>query len=539
VEIEEATVRFIMRILGMVATGNVRGLATLVLGLALVGGLWETSLYNLSARATATGVMTEVGVELINPVLVQNSLGLSDTVYAALQAQAKANPTQPLGIPGLKVKVIGRDIAGKSFTDASRVIYAQVAEGYYDGGWTAVLAVPNTLLRAFGALAVLPQAVASQGAKQVGAPQLPSVPLPPLGAVGLSLQTFTAQGHAQVLAVDKWLIGIALACALLLALASPRWQRLTAPAWALISGAIPGALGIGVVAFFWARNAAGFKPYVGLLHLLAGAFVPVYIGSIGIGAAALVVAWIGDIVTHAAGANQAVKARARAQAAAQAAYQAPAPMYRPPASAGGGAQGYGDWGYQERRPIGSAGVSGGNSGARAGYPRNAQGRPASAPRSGPGGANAPVWQAPPQSTGWQQPRPASRPYSIPDWGQESGAPPQPAAPPPAWSRPDDPRPPYTGPSWAREPAGPQWPAAPQGDQWSPDPQGDQWSGAPQWGNPPAPPSRPPYGQPDRQGGGWPGAGQPPGSPPAREQDRGRDDGGWGSTPDDDPWTPRR
>ncbi|HEV2238992.1 MAG TPA: hypothetical protein VGR57_20200 [Ktedonobacterales bacterium] len=537
--------RFLTRIIGMVATGNVRGLATLLLGLTLIGGLWETSLYNLSARATATSVMTEVGVELVNPVLVNNSLGLSNTLYIALQAQAKANPTQALSIPGLKVRVTGREIAGKSFSDGSRVIYAKVADGYYDGGWAAVLAVPDSLTRGLGALAVLPQAVASQGAKQVGAPQLPNVPLPPLGAVGLSLQTFTAQGHAQVLTLVKWFLGIAAACLLLLALASTGWRRLTTPAWALISGALPGAFGIGVIAFFWARNAPTFKPYSGLLHLLAGAFVPVYIGAIGIGVAALIAAAVGDVATRTYGIGQAVKARARAQAQQQAARQAPAPLYRPPASAGS-AQGYGDWGYQERRPIGSAGGNAGGMGARA--PQVPPGRPANAPppRSSPAGANAPAWQPPGQGSGWQ-PREQTRPaQSGRDWGQQqpAAAPQQPAGPRPGWMAPDEPRAPYAGPDWASEPAGAGWSPAPQREQWSPDPPADPWPDTPPWGAPPAPPARAPYGRPDPRDDRWSDAGQPPyGSRypgnPGNPGGQGSTPGGsWGSSEDDDPWSPR-
>jgi hypothetical protein len=534
-------VRLVMRIMGMLATGNVRGLATLVLGLTLVGGLWETSLYNLSSRATATSVMTEVGVELINPVLVNNSLGLSNTLYTALLAQAKSNPSQALSIPGLKIQVTGREIAGKSFADGSRVIYQKVASGYYDGGWTAVLAVPDSLTHAFGALAVLPQAVASQGAKQVGAPQLPNVPLPPLGAVGLSLQTFTAEGHAQVASLVKWFLGIAAAAMVLLALASQGWRRLTAPAWALISGALPGAFGMGVIAFFWARSSKTFAPYAGLLHLIAGAYVPVYVGAIVIGVVALIAAWLGDIITHSVGVNQAAKAHERAQAAQLAAYSAPAPMYRPPASASG-ASGYGDWGgYQERRPIGGPG---GNVGGRPAYPQGPQGPQAPqgrpAPRYGPAGPNAPAWHPSPQGSAWQEPRPARPPYSNPNWGQQP-TPPPPAGPPPGWAPPDDSRPPYGGPSWADDPASSQWPPDQAADprlRGAQDAPGGQWPDAPPWDSPQAPPSRSPYGQSQPRGGRPGASGQPYGGRDSREQGSSRPDDGWGSSGSDDPWAPR-
>jgi hypothetical protein len=514
-----------MRILGMLATGNVHGLITLVLSLALVGGLWETSLYNLSSRGTATTVMTEVGVELVNPLLVNNSLGLNNTLYTALQAQAKANPAQALSIPGLKVHMTGRDIANKSFADGSRVIYAKVAAGYYDGGWTAVLAVPDSVTHGLGALALLPQAVASQGARQVGAPQLPNVPLPPLGAVGLSLQTFTASGHAQVLALDKWLIGIALLCLLLLAVASKRWQRVTAPAWAVVTGALPGAFGIGVIAFFWARNTVLFQPFSGLLHALAGAFIPVYLGAMAVGVAALVVAWVGDIATHAVDMRKAAAARERAQAERQAAYHAPAPKYRPPV---GGAQDYSDWGYQERRPIGSPGAGGqAGMGGRAGAPPNAPGRPAAAPGA--------AWQSSPPGTGWS---PASPAYGGPTWDLAPPPPSQPKPPGQGWAPSGTPRAPYSGPNWANDQAGGQRPATPPDDPWSSGSQDRQWPGAPPWGAPAEPAGRSPYDPAGSQGRGL-GAEQPPsGWRAPRGQGVQPDEGDWGTGADDDPWAPR-
>jgi hypothetical protein len=445
----------IFRLFGMFATGNFRALFATALGLCLVGGLWETSLVNLSSHTTATSVLTEVGVEVINPVLTNNSFGVSQSVYAAAQQSARAHPSQPISIPGIKVQVLGSDILGKSFNDGTRVIYQKVAEAYYTGGPGAVFNVPSNISSAISALALLPQAVESQGAKAVGVPQLPSVPLPPLGAIGLSPQLLTVHGHSQVQTLDYWLLGAALLFAALVALTSPRWRRLSNVCWSLISAAIPGVLGIGIIWFFWNRDPAPFQAYAGLLDALGSAFVPVYGGAVAVGVVGLVVAFAGDALLKAARAGRQVAPARAGQAsfsparrgAGDAPWDQPAPgaarpEYRRPPLPGSAYPQYGEQSpyaphpYAPLEPTAPYPPYGGQpAGQRPGEAQWGEQQPAAGwqPQQGPGagyGEQAypePTWpgQAPAQPPAQrpQQPQRPQRPQQRPGAGGQ-GWPPQ-------------------------------------------------------------------------------------------------------------------
>ncbi len=414
----------LFRLFGMLATGNFRGLFAALLGLALVGGLWESSLVMLSSRANATDAMTQVGVEIINPILVNNSFGLSQTVYNALETQAKAHPTQVIQVPGLNndvVHVLGSDIAGKSFIDGTHAVYAKVAIAYYDGGPGAAFAtakLPPAVTQALSAFALLPQMAASKAAQAAGAPQLPQAPLPDLSALGLSPTLLTAQGHAKALSLDYWFLGGAALFALLVAFMSPRWKRLSNVAWSLISAALPGALGLGLIWFLWTRNPTRFQPFAGLLTALGHAFVPVYGGAVAAGGAGLIIAYLGDMVLKRVG------------------------NYRVAAA------------VSSRAPA----VGGGRGGPVPGYARPEYRRP---PVPGPaqGGAH-------PYGSGAygaaQEPSAPYPPYASPGVGQPrtSGAQ-WPQAPAPAWGAPDPtiaPRPPAApAPYGQRSAGGTLWP----------------------------------------------------------------------------------
>jgi hypothetical protein len=469
----------IFRLFRMLATGNLRGLFTVLLGLALVGGLWETALVNLSSRPTATAIMTEVGVEIINPALIGHSFGLSQSVYSSLQATAKAHPNQPLAIPGInqnKVQLLGSDIAGKSFDDGTRAVYAKVAAAYYDDGPAGVFNVPAQITQAISLLSLLPQFAASQGAKAVGAPQLPQVPLPSLAAIGLSPQLFTAQGHTQVSSLQRWFLGAAALLALLVALLSPRWRRLSNVSWSLISAAIPGALMLGVIWGFWKYNPAPFQPFTGLLNLLGRVFVPVYGGAAAVGVAGLLVAATGDMILRSLGNRRTAAAwNARAPAAGGAA--------RAPAAGGAG---------------------------RAATPR-AQ----------------PEYRRPPM------PGPA---YASPD-----PAPTGPRAFPPT-PGPASPYPPSARPAMGQQArGGAPWPPSAGDAQWPPSPSWDapDLGMAPPQGVPPY--GQPGLGQSANAEAPWPGQGagtaQPP--DPFGGQYGGQRNPPWPPRDDDDPWAPRR
>src|SRR6516164_4354080 len=104
--------------MGGLVSAPIRALFSFLLGVALFLALWETALFNLSARPTAVGLLTEAGVGLINPALAHSAVGtygLSESGFVALQALAAAHPDDPVAIPGLNVDVKGSEIAGKSF----------------------------------------------------------------------------------------------------------------------------------------------------------------------------------------------------------------------------------------------------------------------------------------------------------------------------------------------------------------------------------------------------------------------------------------
>lgn len=279
-----------LKLLRFLVTGNMRGLVTFLLGLALLGALWEFTLVNVSSQATATGLMTQVGVEIVNPVLESHSFGLSQTVYATLEKQAAAHPTQTFTVPGLKVGVLGSAIAGKTFDQATTTYYSAVADAFYTGGANAVVASPAVL----GEIANLP--LLPQGQSLAGtASQLPSIPLPVSG-LGLSINLLTADGHSQAQTLALW-FGAASALLLgLLMLLSRGWGRLSRPGAALIGASLPGAVGVGIVWYIVSQNAAQFSPFSALLDLLAGAVVPTYVGAFAVGVLAVLVAIVGKVM---------------------------------------------------------------------------------------------------------------------------------------------------------------------------------------------------------------------------------------------------
>jgi hypothetical protein len=103
-------------------SGPFRAIFSFLLGIALFLALWETALFNVSARQTAVGLMTEAGVGLINPALEHSAFGtfgLSESGFASLQALAAARPDDPVAIPGLNVEVRGREITGTTLAVSS------------------------------------------------------------------------------------------------------------------------------------------------------------------------------------------------------------------------------------------------------------------------------------------------------------------------------------------------------------------------------------------------------------------------------------
>ena len=226
-----------------------RMLFSFLLGIALFLALWETALFNVSARPTAVGLLTEAGVGIINPALTHSALGtfgLSESGFAAIQAAAAARPNDPVTIPGLNVEVRGSEIAGKNFDDATRVVYGKVAEKFYDGGSGAAFSVPSGLQQALGLLSFIPVLG--------GATTTLNATASPLSAVGLSLNTLTAAGHAQVQTFMLWLWAAAGALALVIVFLSRGWSRVRHIGHSLVGSSLLGAALIGIVWYLWRQN---------------------------------------------------------------------------------------------------------------------------------------------------------------------------------------------------------------------------------------------------------------------------------------------
>ncbi|MGZ3583506.1 MAG: hypothetical protein ACXVDA_16335 [Ktedonobacterales bacterium] len=270
----------------------IRGRIHHLLGVVLLATLWVTSLANLSTRATATGVLTEIGANVLNPYLAANSFGLAEKAYGGLQSAATAHPNDALSLPFLKVQIKGRDIAGRNFADGTRIIYSKVAEGYYDNGPTTVFNLPSQLSQAidtyglFLATGSTPQNLPAG----VNLPHLPSFLQPLFIATGLSPYTLTAQGHDRIMSFLLWfwvatLVLAALALLLDTRSLSRRFSKLFLGSF---TGTLPAVLLIAGVWALAAFNPQTAAPYMGMLRLVTSSFLPVYGGAFAVSGIALI-----------------------------------------------------------------------------------------------------------------------------------------------------------------------------------------------------------------------------------------------------------
>jgi hypothetical protein len=282
-----------------------RMLFSFLLGIALFLALWETALFNVSARPTAVGLLTEAGVGIINPALTHSAagtFGLSESGFAVIQAAAAAHPNDPVAIPGINVEIRGSEIAGKNFDDATRVVYGKVAEKFYDGGAGAAFSVPSGVQQALGLLSFIPVLG--------GASTTLNTTASPLAAVGLSLNTLTAAGHTQVQTFMLWLWAAAGALALVIVLLSRGWSRVRHIGHAFVGSSLLGAALIGLVWYLWRQNPSGFASFSKPLNLVGGASAPVYIGALIAGLAAYAIALGGSVLSKSVRAGRAVQQRA-------------------------------------------------------------------------------------------------------------------------------------------------------------------------------------------------------------------------------------
>lgn len=277
----------------MVAPFRLRGLVTTLVGTLVLATLWLTSLTLLTARPTATDLLTEAGTQVLNPFLVGQGLGLSPPGYAALEAEARAHPGVALSLGVLKVRVLGRDVVGKSYPAVVELVYGRVAEAYYDGGAETAFNIPPQLMAALPTFGMF-----SPGNTRAGVPSLPGAPnLPQLPAflqpfftvVGLTPDTFTAAGHARLASLLPWFWVALAALAVLSVLLHPGERRLAGLLRGVVHGSWPVVL---VLVGLWVLSrvyTATFAPYTGLLGTISGAFLPIYGGAFAVGLVGLIV----------------------------------------------------------------------------------------------------------------------------------------------------------------------------------------------------------------------------------------------------------
>jgi hypothetical protein len=270
----------------------IRGRIHHLLGVVLLATLWVTSLANLSARTTATSMLTEIGANVLNPYLAANSFGIADKAYGGLQVAARAHPNDALPLPFLKVQIKGSEIAGRSFADGTRIIYGKVAEGYYDNGPTSVFNLPSQLSQAIDTYGLF---LATGSAPQnlppgVTLPHLPNFLQPFFIATGLSPYTLTAQGHARIMSFLLWFWVATLVLGVLALLLDTRSlsRRFSKLFLGAFNGTLPAVLliaGVWALATFKPQTAA---PYMGMLRLVTSSFLPVYGGAFAVSGIALI-----------------------------------------------------------------------------------------------------------------------------------------------------------------------------------------------------------------------------------------------------------
>jgi hypothetical protein len=338
------------RVFGMVLRGNLRGIFSFILGLALLGALWNASLYLLSSQESATGILTDVGIQVINPVLTKSQIGgLSKSALTSITKNCASTAT----VPGLKVTVDCSKLKNAASLDAATVVlYQAVADRYYLHGVGGIFDanVPQPVVDLLSGRSILPtvNSVNMPNGKSVSVPHLPDNPLFQLGSyVGLSFSTLTLKGHDDARTRMLWFGGLALALLLLIGLTSKGGKRLTAMGHALIGGAFPGIVGIGLVWFLTTRYPIQAAPFTVLLNYLGKAFIPVYVGAALIGVLLYVVAFVLRMVAKSVSMGEKrpepalVGARARPHAeiggsfGGVGGYAAP-PRYAPPSPAPGG-----------------------------------------------------------------------------------------------------------------------------------------------------------------------------------------------------------
>ncbi|HEX8732047.1 MAG TPA: hypothetical protein VF725_08290 [Ktedonobacterales bacterium] len=262
--------------------GLLRNLAATIFGFLLLTALWVTALSSLSMRPSSTAIITDLGVDALNPWLVTKGYGVSEAGYVKLEKAAAASPGAPLALTFIKPEVKGSEIKGLSYDQGMRVIYGHVADAYYDGGPKAAFSLPAPVASVVQTFALFPEQYNSV-VKSTG---LPSWLQPFMLFTGLSPETFTAVGHAsfEALLPKFWLGALVIGGALLGLSLLSRKNPLVTVGGAAWHGSWPT---LAVFAVLWVVGRlypANFHAVAGAFGVVARSFAPTYAIAAAVGA---------------------------------------------------------------------------------------------------------------------------------------------------------------------------------------------------------------------------------------------------------------
>lgn len=366
--------------------GLLRNLAQTIFGFLLLATLWVTALSSLSMPAPATQVITDLGVDALNPWLVSKGFGVSTTTYTTLQQEATAHPGQMLSVAFLKPQIHGSDIVGKSYDAGLHVIYGRVAEAYYNGGFVAAFALPAPVAAVVQTFALFPQQYSSVAKT---AP-LPTFMQPFLTYTGLAPDSLTATGHARIAAVvPKFWTPTLILAAILVALSFlSRQNPVTTLGLAVWHGSWPTVALFGILWTLGKLYPANVAAVTAAFGVVAASFLPIYIGSAAVGGGAYLISRFAGSMLR----NLGKSAGAGAGAAA---------MRTPVAATARRTRRYDDGGYADHRDNTPPYV-----------PRVQSYQPGGQPPSR-AGQQPPTWNPQPTPQPWEpQPQPGQRPWEY-------------------------------------------------------------------------------------------------------------------------------
>jgi hypothetical protein len=261
--------------------GLLRSLAHTIFGFLLLTALWVTALSFLSMRPASTAVITDLGVNALNPFLVSKHIGLDQSAYDKLQLFAKTFPDKSLPITFIKPTITSQEIKGLPYDQGVRLIYGRVADAYYDGGPSATFNLPGPIAGAMQTFALFPQ----QYDTAVKSTPLPTWLQPFLLYTGLSPETLTASGHQRISAIlpKFWIAALLLAGVILLLNLLGRKNPVQSLALAAWHGTWPTLAFFGVLWLIGHLYPDRVHPVAAAFGVVAGAFVPVYVAAAAVG----------------------------------------------------------------------------------------------------------------------------------------------------------------------------------------------------------------------------------------------------------------